>query len=327
MADLIPYLTAQTQRQLALPMELVLYHHNQVVAQWTFDIPPTRIEYLEPLRVNAQQGLRSAFAQRFGGALPQVTIQWTTSTGPSALRAGSADPDGYAHFLRLVQQVFRGYYNETVSDLYGTWSLHLYDYPHQQYLIVVPLSNDWVHAVPENLAMSTTLTFLVLGTLTNPPNPPRTTLQSTFLDTPAQWVQHAAQTAYTQATALGGYLNPSNLTSMQQGLWPTLPYYTQWQGPDYQEWFGNPAITPATTQGLVQFATQTVPAVLEPILTQPSIPYPVSLANLQQTVATANQWTQTLQAITPYPYWVGTLTSRLSTYLQTLPILPQVFEP
>lgn len=327
MPEAVPFLSTNVIQQFQYPIELVIYHNHVLVAQWQFDIPPTSIQYQEPLRANVQQGINTAYVDRYGASLPTVTIEWTTSTGPGALTTGSSDADGYTHFLRLVQQILRGYYTETMPDTFGTWSMHLYDYPHQQYMEVVPLTNTWTQHTPENLALSSSLSFVVLGFLTAPHPPARTASQVALVDIPGQWIQSALAHVLDISSALGGYLNPNSLTGIQAQIWAQSAYQSQWETADYQEWFANPMVTSAQTQGLSQFVTQTVSPLIVPLLSNPSLPYPVSYADLTSAWQTAQSWRTTVRSLTPYPYWVGSLTSRLSAWVGTMTIAPNLFLP
>lgn len=321
------FMLPQTQKQLEYTIEIMLYYNGKLQANWGFDIPPTSVQYQEPLRTNPQQGLTSGYVERFNAALPTLTVDWTTGTGPGSVGESSPDPDGYAHFLRLIQQIFRGYYSQTAHDVLGQWSMHFYDYPHQQFMEVVPLTQTWTHATPENLALSSTMTFVVLSFLTTNAPAPRTSMQAYLVDHPASYIQTIAQQMLLHASALGAYLSPTSLTTPEQTLFQQSSYATQWETADYQEWLTNPAVTNTLTNNLVTMATSTIPTLLDPVLNSPTLPYQVSLAQINQVENTLQSLQNQVNALTPTPYWVGSLVGNLVTDASLLTIAPQTVQP
>ena len=321
-----PFMLPSTERQLATPMELVLLQNHTVQQLMVFDaIPPVQYQQIDAQRINVQQGLHSAYVDRYGEMLPTVTLQWTTSTTPAA--GGSQDPDGYDKFLRLLIQIFRAYYTAGETDPFGTWALHLYDYPHQQFMEVEPVSDQWSHAIPENLALTSQLQFLVLRFINAPGSAPPTLTQQTLVEYAPAWVQTIAQSAMVQNSALAAYLGPETLTPAQQIVWPQTQFFTQWAIPDYTEWFGNANVPTSYTANLSLFANQLSTTILEPLLNTPQIPYPVSLAVLQNAIQAVNQWLTAVRALTPPPYWVTSLLEQLAQQLPTLTLNPQVLLP
>lgn len=328
MPKIPPFLESQVFTQFAIPIELALYYGGKSQATWRFEaVPPTSVQYQEPLRANVQQALAMPYVDRYNAALPLIIVAWTTSTGPGAVLAGSSDLDGYTHFMRLVVQMIRGYYTQTASDVTGDWTMHWYDYPHQQYASVVPLVNDWTHATPENLALSTQLQFQVLEWITAPHAPSRTYLQSQLVDKPTQFVQSTAQKLLVAATNLGGYLNPHALTPTEQSLWHTSVFRRTWDIADYQEWLNQESIQSPLTQQILTFATQTIPAIVTPILLTPTTPYQTTLSQIHQAAATATTLLGRVTALsTPTP-WVQMFLDQIRNALTVLPVAPQLFTP
>ena len=312
-------------------MELVLYKNNTVMYTWSFaNIPPTSIQYQEPQRLNLQQGLGSSYlgtpyADRFGASLPQITLEWTTSTTPDAVPTSSQARDGYQHFFNLVTNIFRQYYTQGATDTAGEWTLHLYDYPHQQFLVVIPMVNTWTHAVPENLALASVMTFAVVGDLQSPGITPPSLTQTQLMTQPGRFVQLTAQNLYQGASAMAAYLTPNALTGMQTALWLNSQFYTTWTASDYNEWFNNSAVSPALTNSVGTFLTETLPTVIEPLFSNPTLPYSVSYANLVSAWHTASAYAAQIAAITPYPYWMGSMSQSLSDNLSELTVAPQIF--
>lgn len=326
-----PFLLPATQTQFEYPIELVLYKNNQVVYHWEFaNIPPTSIQYQEPQRVNVQQGLGSSYlgtpyVDRYNAAVPQVTIDWTTSTTPNAVPKSSQAQDGYQHFFHLITKIFRSYYVQGASDPGGEWTLHLYDYPHQQFLEVVPLTNTWTHTTPENLALSSTMTFAVVQDLQNPGNPPPALAQTVLVDQPVRWINQITPSTYQNIAALAYYLNPNGATPIQQALWEDSPYVQRWTAQDYAEWFNNPNLPAGLTTNYTTFLEQTAPPVFEPILQTPTIPYSVSYAQLSQVAQQAQAYATQIAQINPTPYWMSALSQSIADGMSMMTIAPQIF--
>lgn len=326
-----PFLLPTTQTQFEYPIELVLYQNNQIRYTWTFaNIPPTSIQYQEPQRVNVQQGLGKSYlgtpyADRFNAAVPQVTIDWTTSTTPEAAPKGGTAQDGYQHFLHLITKIFRTYYVNGANDPNGQWTLHLYDYPHQQFLEVLPLTNTWTHTTPENLALSSTMTFAVIQDLQNPNAPPPPLSQTFLVDQPIRWIQSITPATYQNIAALAWYFNPQGATATQQSLWSGLNYVADWTASDYAEWANNPNVPGGLTEAYTSFLEESSPAIFEPILNTPTVPYTISYAQLAHLSTQATSYANQIAQIDPFPYWVGSLSQSIADGLSMMTIAPQLF--
>ncbi len=164
--------SAQTRQNLARLMEFVLLKNGKYDTSWVFYMPPESMEQEEPVKQQTVRTQAGGYADLFGPDFPPITLEGTTGYGMRAFKNG-AEVDGYTYWLQFLKEIYRIFVESPNSN--AEYGLHFYNWTHQQYYDVIPISVTWDMAVPENIVFYYHIELTGLQPLLQPHSAPYST--------------------------------------------------------------------------------------------------------------------------------------------------------
>lgn len=146
-------------------VQLQAFKNNELFWTYTFLINPQAYQQTEASRTQIVQTLGGGYVDLFGPAL--IQIQFSGTTGLQQRYVNGNLTDGYERFMQLLTSI-RDSWRLPIANQSDDWHFYFYNWTDDQFFEVMPLSNTWQMAVPQQTVFFYQISMVALREMSTP---------------------------------------------------------------------------------------------------------------------------------------------------------------